>query len=149
MLEITPLPLLPSTNNANNSSPSGYCLHLHSRGNCSRTCKDTSNQAQAFPHTPPKLHTDQTSPLCKQLRHHCHPLTMTINPSPSGYCFHFNYRKNHSRTHLDTSNQVQAFPLTSKYTNQSNIAISEVITVPLPSTNNAKQSLTTRLLLSL
>jgi hypothetical protein len=43
---------------------------------------------------------------------------------------------------------VQAFPLTSKYTNQSNVAISEVITVPMPSTDNAKQSLTTRLFLS-
>ena len=40
--------------------------------------------------TPPKLHTDQTSPLCKELRHHCHPPTTPSDPSPSGYCLHFN-----------------------------------------------------------
>jgi len=36
---------------SNNSSPSGYCLHINSCGNRSRTCEDTSNQARAFPHT--------------------------------------------------------------------------------------------------
>ena len=35
----------------NNSLPSGYCLHIISRENCSRTFADTSNQARAFPHT--------------------------------------------------------------------------------------------------
>ena len=35
----------------NNSSPSGYCLHINSRENCLRTCEDSSNQARAFPHT--------------------------------------------------------------------------------------------------
>jgi hypothetical protein len=35
----------------NNVSPSGYCLHFKTCGNCSRTCGDTSNQEQAFPYT--------------------------------------------------------------------------------------------------
>ena len=35
----------------NNSSPSGYYLHINCCRNCSRTCADTSNQAQAFPRT--------------------------------------------------------------------------------------------------
>ena len=34
-----------------NSLPSGYCLHINSCKNRSRTCADTSNQARAFPHT--------------------------------------------------------------------------------------------------
>jgi len=44
---------------------------------------------------------------------------------------------------------AQAFPHTSQNAHQSNIAILEVIAVPLPSTDNAKQSLTIRLLLPL
>jgi len=35
----------------NDPSPSGYCQHSNSCGNSLRTCKDTPNQARAFPHT--------------------------------------------------------------------------------------------------
>ena len=35
----------------NDLSPSGYCLHISSCKNCSRTCKGTSNQSWAFPQT--------------------------------------------------------------------------------------------------
>ena len=41
----------PSTDNINDSSPPGYCLHFNSSRNCSRTHQDTSNQARALPHT--------------------------------------------------------------------------------------------------
>ena len=40
--------------------------------------------------TPPKIHIDQTLPFRKRLRRCCHPLTTSNNPSPSGYCLHFN-----------------------------------------------------------
>ena len=46
----------PTTNSAKRSLTSGYCLHFNSHGNCSRTCKDTSNQAWAFPHTSQNTH---------------------------------------------------------------------------------------------
>ena len=49
--------------------------------------------------TPPKIHINQTSPFWKQLRRRCHPPTMPNNPSPSGYCLHFNSCRNCSRTH--------------------------------------------------
>jgi len=39
-----------------NSLPSGYCLHINSCENCSRTHADTSNQARAFPHTSQNTH---------------------------------------------------------------------------------------------
>ena len=51
-----------------------------------------------------------------------------------------------SRTHQDTPNQAQALPHTPQNTHQSNIDILEEITATLPSTDNAKRSLTTRLL---
>ncbi len=35
----------------NNPSPSGYYQHSNYQENCLRTCEDTPNQAQAFPHT--------------------------------------------------------------------------------------------------
>jgi len=74
---------------------------------------------------------------------------MQLRPSnslPSGYCLHINSCENCSRTHADTSNQARAFPHTSQNTHQSNIAISNAIAVPLPSTDKAKQFLTIRLL---
>jgi len=40
----------------NNPSPTVYCLHFNSGGNCSRTREDTSNQARAFPHTSQNTH---------------------------------------------------------------------------------------------
>ena len=40
----------------NDSSPPDYCPHFNSRGNCLRTCKDTSNHAQALPHTSQNTH---------------------------------------------------------------------------------------------
>jgi hypothetical protein len=66
----------------------------------------------------------------------CHPPTMPNDPSPSGYCLHFNSRGNCSRTCEDTSYQAQAFPQTSQNTDRSNTAILEAIKAPLPSTNN-------------
>ena len=51
----------------NESSPPGYCPHFNSCGNCSRTYQDTSNQAQALPHTT-QIHLAHTSPVRKQLR---------------------------------------------------------------------------------
>ena len=64
--------------------------------------------------TPPKIHIDQTSPFRKRLQRCCHPPTSSNDPSPSGYCLHFNSCRNRSRTHNDTSNQARAFPLTSQ-----------------------------------
>ena len=96
--------------------------------------------------TPPKIHIDQTSPFWERLRHHCHPPTTPNDPSPSDNCHHINSHENRSRTCKETSNQALAFPYTSKNTHQSNIAISEAIEAPLPSTDNAKQCLTIRLL---
>ncbi len=72
---------------------------------------------------------------------------MPNGPSPPGYCLHSNSCRNYLRTHKDTSNQAWDIPNTTHSPSQSNIAISEAITALLPSTNNAKQSLTTRLCL--
>ncbi len=118
---------------------------LHSRRNCSRAHQDTSNQAWALPHTTQNS-PQSTSQVRKQLRRLHHPLTTPNNPSPPGYCPHFNFCGNRSRTCKDTSNQAQALHHTSQYTHQSNINISEEITVTPPSTDNAKWSLTSRLL---
>jgi len=81
-----------------------------------------------------------------RLRRHCHPPTMPNNSSPSGYRLHINSCGNCSTTREDTSNQARAFPHTSQNTHKPNIAISNVIAAPLPSTDNAKQFLTIRLL---
>jgi len=40
----------------NNFLPSGYCLHINSCRNRSRTHEDTSNQSRAFPHTSQNTH---------------------------------------------------------------------------------------------
>ena len=96
--------------------------------------------------TPPKIHLGHTSPVRKQLRRLHHPPTTPNDPSPPGYCPHFNSCGNCWRTRNDTSNQAQALPHTSPNTHQSNINISEEITAPPPSTVNAKQSFTIRLL---
>jgi hypothetical protein len=96
--------------------------------------------------TPPKIHFNHTSPIQKQLGRLHHPLTTSDNPSPPGYCPHFNFPGNHSRTHGDTPNQARALPHTPQNTHRSNIDISKEITATLPSTDNAKQSLTIRLL---
>ena len=96
--------------------------------------------------TPPKIYINQTSGFWKRLRCHCHPLTMPNDPSPPGYCPHFNSCRNCLRTHKDTPNQARALPHTPQNTHRSNIDILEEITATLPSTDNAKQSLTTRLL---
>jgi len=76
----------------------------------------------------------------------CHPPITPNNSLPSGYCVHINSCENCLRTRADTSNQARAFSHTSQNTHQSNIAILNVIAVPLPSTDNAKQFLTIRLL---
>ena len=95
--------------------------------------------------TPP-IYINQTSPFWKQLQRRCHPPITPNDPSPSGYCLHFNSCGNHSRTREDTSNQARAFPHASQNTHRSNIAILEVIEAPLPSTDNTKRSFTIRLL---
>jgi len=122
----------------NNSLPSGYCLHINSCENQLRTRTDTSNQAQAFPHTSQNTYQSNIAIL--------NAISMPNNFLPSGYCLHINSCRNHLRTHEDTSNQARAFPHTSQNTHQSNIANSNVIAVPLPSTDKAKQFLTIRLL---
>ena len=95
----------------NNPLTSGYCLHINSCGNHSRTRTDTSNQAKPAL-TPPKEHINQTSPFWMQLWHRCHPLTMPNNSSPSGFCLHINSCENCLRTCKDASNQARAFPHT-------------------------------------
>ncbi len=99
-------------------------------------------------HTPPNIHINQTLPFRKWLQHRWYPPTTQNNPSPLGYCLHFNSWMNCIRTRGYSSNQVQAFPHISQNTHQSNISISEVIAALMISTDNNKQSLTTRLLLS-
>ena len=70
----------------NDPSPPSYCPHFNVCGNCSRTRKDTSNQARALPHTSPKIHINQTSTFWKRLRRRRHPPSTPNNSSPSGYC---------------------------------------------------------------
>ena len=53
---------------------------------------------------------------------------------------------NCSRNHEDSANQARALPHTNQNSPRSHIAILETITVPPPSTDNTKWSLTTRLL---
>ena len=96
--------------------------------------------------TPPTIHLGHTSPVRKRLRRLHHPPTTPNDPSLPGYCPHFNSCGNCWTTRKDTSNQARALPHTSPNTHQSNINISEEITAPPPSTVNAKQSFTIRLL---
>jgi hypothetical protein len=56
--------------------------------------------------TPPTIHLSHTSPVRKQLQRLHHPPTTPNDPSPPGYCPHFNSRRNRSRTRKDTSNQA-------------------------------------------
>ena len=57
-------------------------------------------------HTPPKIHFGHTSPVRKQLQRLHHPPTTPNDPSPPGYCPHFNSRRICLRTCKDTSNQA-------------------------------------------
>jgi hypothetical protein len=96
--------------------------------------------------TPPKIHLDHTSPIRKQLGRLHHPPTTLNNPSPPGYCPHFNSRGNCLRTYKDTPNQARPLPHTPQNTHRSNIDNSEEITATPPSTDNTKRFLTIRLL---
>jgi hypothetical protein len=96
--------------------------------------------------TPPKIHLGHTSPVRKRLQRLYHPPTTPNDPSSPGYFPYFNSHGNCSRTRKDTSNQAQALPHTSQNIHRSNINISETTTAPPPSTVNAKQSFTIRLL---
>ena len=131
---------------SNDPSPSGYCLHFNSRGNCSRICEYTSNQARAFPHTSQNTHRSNIV-ISEAI---AAPLPSTGNAKRfltiRLLCLHFSSCGNRSRTRKDTSNQTRYFPHTPQNIHRSNITISEVITAPLPSTHNVKQSLTIRLL---
>ena len=90
--------------------------------------------------SPPPHHPKLTSIIHCKFRSNYGASTIHCpnDPSPPGYCPHFNFCGNRSRTCKDTSNQAQALHHTSQYTHQSNINISEEITVTPPSTNNAK-----------
>ena len=99
----------------NDTSSPGYCLHFNSCGNCLSTHQDTSNQAQALPHTN-QINLGHASQVWKQLRHLHHPPTTPNDPSPPGYCPHFNFHGKCFRTRKDTSNQAQALPHISQNT---------------------------------
>jgi hypothetical protein len=93
-----------------------------------------------------QIHLGHTPPVRKRFRRLHHPPTTRNDPTPPGYCPHFNSCRNCSRTCKDTSNQARALPHTSQNTHRSSINISKAITAPPPSTVNAKQSITIRLL---
>ena len=63
----------------NDPPPPGYCPHFNSCGNFLRTCKDTSNQTRALPHTSQNTHQSNINILEEITA----PPPYTVNPKQS------------------------------------------------------------------